>query len=155
MKLKDEEILELNNVDIKRGMEIVHKGSTFVGYTTDVSTYKEVNIAYEHVKYHNMAARHIVCACIIPGTNVLEQGDYEDDSEHGAGRTLLEYMKEIELTNRVIFVARYYDGTHIGPKRFECLVNAAKSAVNQKPWNQKSNEFHFLWPKVGRRNQRG
>ena len=102
-----------------------------MGYAVDVSTYEEVNCVYEYVKYHNMSARHIVCTCKLPGHNVLDSGDYEDDSEYGAGRKLLDYMEETELENRAILVARYYDGTHIGPKRFECLISVAKSVINQ------------------------
>ena len=74
-----------------------------------------------------------------------EYQDYEDWDEHNAGRTLLDYMIDAELENRAIFVVRNYEGTHIGAKRFECLIDAAKWAVNYKPFNRVTNEFQFSW----------
>ena len=97
-----------------------------------------------------MDARHIICACILPGDRIVEQQDYQDDEEHGAGWRLLEYMLKVEAKNRAVFVTRHYDGAHIGSIRFKCIVNAAKSAINQKPYNSKSDNFQFSWPKMGR-----
>ena len=40
---------------------------------------------------------------------------------------------------------RHYDGQHVGPSRFDIIVDAMKSAVNYKPFNRVSNEFQFGW----------
>ena len=82
-----------------------------------------------------MDARHIICACRIPGSDSTLGFEYEDYDEHGAGQVLLNYMEESDLDNRALFVVRKYDGQHIGPARFDCIVRAAKAAVNHKPYN--------------------
>ena len=154
-RLKEDEVQELLKLDVRKGQEEILDGSMFVGYVADVQSYDDVNAAYEWVRYHNLSARHIVAACIIPGDNVLECADFCDSGEHGAGQKLLNYMEESDLENRAIFVARYYEGKHIGPKRFELIVNAAKSAINHKPFNTTTNNYQFSWGSRGRMKGRG
>ena len=146
-RLKADEIQVLLDQEIRQGITIEYGTSSFTGYVCDVQSYFEVNKAYEYVKFLNLGARHIVCACILPSVDNPICCDFEDMNEHGAGDTLLSYMLEAELENRAIFIVREYDGTHIGPKRFECIVNAAKSATNHKPYNRYSEKYQFSWGK--------
>ena len=157
LRLQPEEMLELLSIPVKKGIPVVEGGSTFTGYVVDANTFQEVNAAYKYVKYNNMSARHIVCACVIPGENIIEQQEYEDDDEHGAGQKLLDFLVDIDAKNRAVYVTRHYDGTHIGPVRFDCIVRAAKSAINQKPYNQKCDSFQFSWPRlsIGQRGALG
>ena len=150
LKLKSDEIEELNKQEIMRGSTVNCEDSSFVGFVCDAQSFEEVNKAYEWVKFHNHNARHIICACKIPGNTVLNSEGYEDADEHGAGIKLLEYMESANLESRALFVARFYDGQHIGPQRFQCIIDAAKSAVNQKSYNKYRNAFQFSWHKHGR-----
>ena len=145
IKLKPDEVEELNKINVTKGGTEEYQGSTFTGYACAVQSFKEVNAAYEWVHFHNMNARHIVCACKIPGTNVLECSDFADHDEHGAGQRLLSFMDEADLDNTVVFVVRYYKGVHIGPKRFDIMERVAKSAINHKPYNKVSEKFQFSW----------
>ena len=149
IKLKEDEILAILDQDIKRGVSVTEQSSTFTGYICDANNFEDVNRAYEYVRYVNMKSRHIICACKIPGENVLETEEFEDDNEHGAGQILLDYIYKAKLRNCAIFVVRDYDGQHIGPIRFERMIEAAKSAVNQKPFNRLSQKFQFSWEKTG------
>ena len=54
-------------------------------------------------------------------------------------------MLETKLENRAIFITRHYDGEHIGPQRFDCIIDAAKKAVNFKLYNRISNQYQFSW----------
>ena len=146
IKLTKEEIVMLRDQSVTKGLPQAWGTSTFTGYVCDVQTFDDVNKAYEWVRFHYTEARHIICACKIPGMNMLELQAYEDDHEHGAGRILLNYMETAGIENRAIFVARKYDGQHIGPKRFDLIINAAKSAMNHKPFNKVTNAFQFSWP---------
>ena len=152
LRLKSDEIMELNNIDIGRGAEIQHESSKFQAFIYDAVTYEDVNRGYEYVRYHNMDARHIVCACLLPGANKAMHADFVDDAEHGSGAQLLQYMMDTELEARAIYVCIRYDGKYIGAKRFECMIDAAKSAVNYKPYNRHSDRFQFSW---GRNPGRG
>ena len=148
LKLHTEEVKALKELEVVQGpTERIHS-SSFIGYICDVQSYDEVNAAYEWVQCHNMEARHILCACKIPGATVIDSTDYFDDEEHGGGAVLYNYMDEVGLENRAIFVAQNYDGQHIGLRRFEGIVKAAKTAVNQKPYNTVTKNYQFLWPKA-------
>ena len=150
LNLKPDEEEALKAIKVQQGMTIEEGGAAFTGFVTDVDNYVEVNAAYEWVKYYNTGARHIICTCVLPGDNVLETQAYEDDEEHGAGRRLLDYLTSTGATNHAVFVTREYNGKHIGPIRFECMINAAKAAINQKPYNEKSQNYQFSWRRHGR-----
>ena len=152
LKLKEDEIEELCKQVVIQGLPIECETSIFKGFVSDVQSFEEVNKAYEWVKFHNLSARHVVAACRVPGNTVINSACYYDDDEHGAGVKLLEYMESANLENRALFIAREYDGQHIGQQRFECMINAAKSAVNQKPFNTSTNTYQFSWQ---RNNSRG
>ena len=128
---------------IREGKPIVHESSTFKGYVVDMENIEDVGKAYEFVKFLNLNARHIVCAYRLPGPNIIELQDYVDDDEHEAGKMLLDYMMKAQINNRAIFVVRHYDGVHIGPKRFEYIMEAAKHAINEKPFNRVTGEYQF------------
>ena len=88
------------------------------------------------MKMINPGARHIVCAYWIsaPGVPPHYQADFHDDQEPGAGRILLNWMKENNLQNRVFFIARYY-ANKMDSERFKCYVDAANRALNENPIN--------------------
>ena len=129
------------------GREILDGSSKFQGYVGDVQNMADVNKLYEYVRFQNMGAWHIMCAFRLPGPNFVENEDYFDDDEHEGGKVLLDYMIDAKLTNRAIFITRFYDGAHIRQQRFEHIVAAAKSAVNQKLYNRITGEFQFSWGK--------
>ena len=147
LKLKPEEIELLQQQQIHKGRTIEAGTSSFTGYVCDTQTYTEVNAAYEYVRFNNFHARHIICACFLPMVGDDICCDYEEDDEHGAGNQLLEYMVNSDQENRAIFVVREYDGKHIGPQRFDCILDAAKSAVNSKPFNRITQNYQFSWGK--------
>ena len=81
------------------------------------------------------AARHILYGFNLPGREFHKLQDYKDDDEHGGGRIILGMLQNAEVVNRVIYVARIYDGTHIGQERFEAIKEAARSVVTQNSYN--------------------
>ena len=147
LKLKKDEIDEIFKIPICPGKPITEGGSTFTGYVADVDSVEDVNKAYEQVCYQNLNVHHVICAFRLPGPVLPELQDYEDDDEHGAGKTLLDYMIKADIENRALFIVRNYDGTHIGVKCFDCIIDAAKWAVNYKPLNSIMNKYQFSWQK--------
>ena len=115
LKLSKDEVKEIEKIHIAEGKTIIKDTSHFTGYVCDVGTYEEVNSAYEAVRYKNLNARHIIWACVLPGTDVVSCFNFNDDGEHEAGTTLLDYMVKTEQKSRAIFIVREYDGKHIGP----------------------------------------
>ena len=143
---------ELNEIRQKypvvAGIDVQKETSTFQGYVADVRNFDEVNEIYKLIRADNMTARHIICAAIVDGSHQLDTMGFEDDAEHGCGRVLLEYLRDIKNENRAIFVTRYTDGQQIKEKRFDGLLEAAKNAINSKPFNTVTQKYHFAWPTV-------
>lgn len=71
----------------------------------------------------------MVCAYRLPGQNTPNLQDFADDGEFGAGRVILQVLKEEKLMNVVIFMIRHYGGIQLGPSRFDMFRNVACSAV--------------------------
>ena len=122
--------------------------SRFIGYTAVIGSIQNVNIAYIKVRRLHPGARHVMCGFRIPGREHHILQDFEDDSEHGGGALILDLLCASEIQNRVIFVVRYYDGTHEGPARFDAIAQAAKSAVTHAPYNHITNQHQCLWTKA-------
>ena len=133
----DLEICKLNRVlrlIIGRGDEILCDRSRFIGYSAPVHSFEEIQEMYLKVKLIHPSADHVICAYSTDfDQNELFNSDFCDDGEHGAGRQLLNYMKEKDIHNRVIFVVRFFGGEKLGTKRFECILKAAESVLNNSP----------------------
>ena len=130
-----EERKKRSQLKVESGLVIEVEGQEFIGYTASVRNIADVNAAYTEVRARQPQARHVVCACKIPGRNFHTLCDSADDDEHGMGNVLLRMLEEANCNNRAVYVARKYDGTHIGPKRYDAFKDAARSAVTHSPFN--------------------
>ena len=125
------------NMEIPNGDAFVKDGNEFTGYTIAVSKLDQIKDSYLKLRLLHPRARHIICAYMINDSTILEQDHkgFCDDDEVGAGRILLNFMEFNELQNRAIFVIRYF-GHKIGNDRLKCIKEAAKSAVENNPFNR-------------------
>ena len=73
---------------------------------------------------HNIYAYRLKC-----GNGTIENSC--DDGEFGAGRKLLNLMRDKNITNTMVIVTRWYGGIHMGPKRFHCILTSASDALAQ------------------------
>ena len=133
------------NAKISKGTPIEKDNQCFIGYTAEVKTLQEVNLLYAKVRAMNLDARHVIAAVTIPHREFHTHDDFNDDDEHGGGAFLLNLLLESEIVNRVVFVARYYDGTHIGNRRFDAMRAAIKSAIDAAPTNKVSGRIDGIW----------
>ena len=116
------------------GDEMHEAGNTFQAFTRSISTLQQVRDAYIKMKLCFPTARHIVCAYVLD-TKSPTHNDFVDDDEAGAGRAILTMMRQQNLTNRVIFCNRFCGDTKLNSNRFECYVQAAKSAIMKNGFN--------------------
>ena len=128
---------------ITGGNVVYAENQRFHGYSAFIQDFKDISNAYMNVRERHADARHICCAYRLPGNDIATLQDYVDDDEPGGGRKLLEILKEMDSFHRVIFVARYYDGTHLGMDRFQYMKNAALSAIIKAPRNKYTGEDEF------------
>ena len=54
---------------------------------------------------------------------------FEDDGEFGAGRPLMDLLREYSAQNILVCVTRWYGGRHIGPARFQMVIDNAKTVL--------------------------
>ena len=105
-------------VKLIKGDTIIEKDSEFISMAQKVCSLEEVRHGYRKMRITYRDATHIMCAyrCNNP------RGPYNQNSannrEYGAGRTLLKYLKEQEVTGVCIYIARYYGGQNLGTRRF-------------------------------------
>ena len=55
--------------------------------------------------------------------------DHDDDGEHGAGKGLSHLLRVTESEDVCVVVTRWFGGVHLGPRRFQCINNAARDAL--------------------------
>ena len=129
--LEPEQLDKILNIKSESGAEVVQDNSVFKAYVVKANNHEEIQEAYIQMKMIQPEARHIVCAYWIndPTLKPCYAQDYHDDGEPGAGRVLLNLLKENLLSGHVLFVARKYGGIRMGTERFSCYIKAAKIAL--------------------------
>ena len=140
----NEEILSLSakdmerimNIPICQGKKLRNQTSDFIGYTLSMDSVQRVQEGYLKFKLLHGGARHIVCAYLIPDTQIVIAQGCCDDRENKAGRLLLRWMLDHELECRAFYVVRYYGGAKLGPNRFSSYIEAAEQALLTNPMNE-------------------
>ena len=61
------------------------------------------------------------------GDSIIEH--YEDDGEHGRGRTILDILQRKTIVNQVVCVTRWYGGKYLGRSHFDLTEEAANSVL--------------------------
>lgn len=105
-------------------------GSSFQSHKANINDTAQV-IPTLHQLYcnHSVAkATHNVYAYRIESNGKLVENSC-DDGEHGAGRKLLNLLRELDAKNQLIVVTRWYGGQHMGPKRFNCILESARKIL--------------------------
>ena len=145
LKAKAEDWMACAQLETPRGQSVNIEASEFIGYTACVEDIETVNSMYVKIRSLHPSARHIICAFRIPHVNFHHYQDFIDDDEHEAGSRLLKFLQECNIMNRVVFVVRKYDGTHIGNQRFQGIIGAAKAAIQRAPFNSITGEHQCPW----------
>ena len=90
-----------------KGDTIIEKGSEFISMAQKVCTMEEVRLGYRKMRIKYGDAAHIMCAYRLNNPKGPYNRNGADDGEYGAGRTLLKYLKEQEVTGVCIYIVRY------------------------------------------------
>ena len=130
-----EDLQRILKIPVARSDNVTEDGSVFTAYTAAVSTHKEVRDLYLKLKMVQPSAKHIVCSYWVDHPEEYYALDYHDDGEHTVGRLLMDFLKENDLKNRVIFVARRYGGVKMGAARFNCYLKVAKQSIIKGQFN--------------------
>ena len=135
---------KVSEIHVSHG-EVQRKGGCkFTGYSAEVRNLSDVQAAYIKVCRLNPSALHISCAFRIPGTDTAHLQSYEDDGEHGCGRTIFSILLEADIYYRAIYVVRYYGNKHLGAARFNMIKSAVKSSIAQASFNLIVKKHQYL-----------
>ena len=121
---------------LTQGDQVIQDGNIFTGFTAAVSNHRQIRELYIKMKLCFPAAKHILCAYWIPGSEPHYNMDFCDDGETGSRRFLLDILKKHNMNTRVVFVTRQNAVSKIGTNRHECYVQAAKSAILKGGYNK-------------------
>ena len=134
-----EELDAILKTPLEKAGVIKQEGSSFTAYVASVDNFKDIRKLYIKMKLVEPGAKHISCSYIVDDQDTPEQPYYTrsycDDGEPNAGKYVLDFMIKNNIRKRVIFIARHYGGIRMGTERFECYVQAAKTAIQQYPHN--------------------
>ena len=128
--------ININTTEIASGMKVKrsppmsHNNSSYQGHTTKLTTQDDIMPAL-HATYKDTRvarATHITYAYRLQSGNQVTE-HYEDDGDHGAGRHLLNLLKEKGITNRLVCVSTWSGGMRHGRARFVHILEAAERVL--------------------------
>ena len=152
LNLDADELEETLAIKLTKGQKIKKGDSVFLAYGLDTKDHQSIRKAHLKVRLQHAQARHVVCAYYLPGAEKHYCQDFEDDEEHGAGRTLLASMVENELDSKAVFVIRVCGREKLGNERFKGYLEAVQSLINSNPTN-KCNGKHQTFEAYRQRSQ--
>lgn len=106
------------------------RNSIFQAHVAKCTKSTEAHLAQVKIRQTYPEATHVITAFDpAPGTD--QQYAIQDDGEHGAALKLLRLLQEKNYTDVVVCVTRIYGGYHLGPKRFEIILEKAQEALDK------------------------
>ena len=120
---------EIDKMRLVEGEPKANEGCVFKGCTMAIQGLDDVRNGNIKMKQIHGRAKHIVCAFRLPGKEIHQLQGMIDDGEWGASRQLLSLLENNEIQHRVVYVARYYGGSKLGPARFTSYAEVTRSAV--------------------------
>ena len=98
-------------------------------YIAKVQSLDDVRKAYLKMRIKYGDATHISCGYRLANAMGPFNQEAVDDSDYGCARTLLNVLKDSEMNEFAIFLARNYGGIHLGNRRFDIFKQMAEKSV--------------------------
>lgn len=119
-----EEQEAMDNMDFVLSQPKTKGGSIFVGLAVQVTTLQEVNRAYRKVRQMYPSYDHAMLAY-----RIKDYSGYQDDGEHAAGIKMHALVYSLKKSDIAVFVVRNFGGSHLGPRRFDYILEVAERAI--------------------------
>ncbi len=115
--------------------ELTVKGNAFYGYAAKISNCEDAKLVLDGIKAKQTSrpALHLAYAYRFKQFSGSPVEYRCDDKEWGAGRTLLDCLRDSESLGYIVVVARYMQSPldELGPARFDRYSEAAKDALHR------------------------
>lgn len=102
------------------------KGSKFIGYAYPITSDEEVKPIIDQLKKEHNQARHWCFAYRLSPDGSNYRANDDGEPSNSAGAPILGQLQSFEVTNCLIVVVRYFDGTKLGVGG---LITAYKTAA--------------------------
>ena len=129
LAMTDQEQEDIRTIKLYKGEEFTEKNSEYISYVQKAKTVKEVQKGLYKMRIKFADATHISCGYRLEHPNGPFNQDYWDDGEVGAGRAILQAIKDRSMTGVAVFVVRYYGGYRLGRRRFEITSMLSTAAL--------------------------
>ena len=124
-------LAEAITMDVKRSDVSTYNESSFQGSQVRIKSFDDITPAL-HAIYRDpntaRATHNMYAYRVSSGSGV--RGHFCDDGEHGAGKRILALMEQEDIVDTIICVTRWYGGQHLGPARFNYILEAAKRTID-------------------------
>ena len=112
--MSDIEMADIKAVKLIKSEEFTERDSDYIAYVQKVKTVKDVQKGLYKMRVKYADATHISCAYCLESPNSPFNQGYFNDGEYGAGRTILQAIKDCVLMCVAVYVVRFYGGTKLG-----------------------------------------
>ncbi len=109
-------------------------GSNFIVRATKAQSINDCRTKYRMLLWNpeNMAATHNTAAYrLFSPEGAITKDGYNDDGEHGMGKTVRDTLLQNDAKNLIVFVTSHYGGRHLGPKRFDIVKEMVKVLIEK------------------------
>ena len=123
--------LSVDYYSLKHTEELEYNRSYFQGHKISVNNTDQV-VAARNAIFANPRtadADHVIYAYKITNEDDQDQTGYRADREYTAGKIVMNYIEQSELTNIFICVTRKKTGGNIGPAQFTMIKQTAQEAL--------------------------
>jgi putative IMPACT (imprinted ancient) family translation regulator len=119
-------------VSITSGKSIEDNGNRFLAHSTPVDSFKTARKSILEIMRLDStpSASHNIYAYRFTSTDGATDKGSDDDGEHGAGRSLLNTLRDNEIENSLVVVSQWF-GEKIGPRRFTHIKTVRPSAAKK------------------------
>ena len=131
LTLEMDELEEIHQICTSEAGQHEEGGSEFLGYYQRVKSVSDVQKGLNKIKIKHGDASHIVTAYNLPNAETPFNQGFEDDGENGTGWRMLDELKQKEQDRIAVFVARYSDGSKLGPRKFDIYRDLTKKAIKK------------------------
>lgn len=128
---QDDEIQrKLEDITLTESEHRREKGSNFQAFAATCEKPELAHLVQVRVRQLNPEASHVITV-FNPAPDSTYSYALQDDGEHGGALRLYRYLKDHNICNVAVCVARTFGGVHIGPKRFQIMTELAKQAIDK------------------------